>query len=328
MHRTALNFRLTRRINFPTYWPELGVDPKTPSKRLFPTPYTYENLLDSSCFTATESLYTGPNKWSQVYRGSLTSPSLGSFNDVVLKVFSSTHFPHAHSDLGCLSISPPDTISPNSYRYTDELMAWAEVYAYRKLYPLQGATIPRFFDALMVQSPESGEESIGIIISHIKGISIVARCLELGGEIDGDTRWYPLARELYRNIYRINQLGICGLDIRDANVRVVEPGGCCECGPPSVVLFDFAFSRPNFFFDDSDRKRHRVEAVMIQDLFDLKGLTANMCGGGIGSACSAQGVRARRWAFLEWVRQEHPDDQWIAAWAPHFVALKPGNPRN
>ncbi|KAF8957204.1 hypothetical protein BDZ97DRAFT_1847755 [Flammula alnicola] len=332
-------YRLTRRVKFPTHWPAIGVNPKTPSQRLSPTPYAFENLCNSHCFIATESLYVGPDKcqWSQVYYGSLTSPSFPSVNykaldNIVLKVFSSSSFPLSDSDprsKACLL----GLTSANSYRYTDELMAWTEVHAYSKLFLLQGTVIPHFIDAFMVRSPESDQESIGIAMSHIQGQPIVARCRELGSEVDSDMRWYPIALQLFRRVHQVHQLGIIGLDVRGANILVVGDPNASERSASgssssySVMLFDFAFSRPRSFPTSEEQNRHRVSLVSAQDVDNLQDLLLEICGDDIGVRREASydygGPGARRWAFLQWARRECPHEPWVCDWWSQFNCLEP-----
>ncbi|KAF9478091.1 hypothetical protein BDN70DRAFT_944532 [Pholiota conissans] len=323
-----LNFRLSRRLKFPSYWPTMGVDPKQPKQRLSPTPYTLENLTaaGSHSFVAKDSLYVGPERWSQVYGGSLSLPNAKVQNDLVLKIFNSSLLPFANIDANSedWKISGPQHISHNSYRYTDELMAWAEVHAYSKLVSLQGTVVPRLVGAFMVQYPESDEEHIAIAMTRIRGNSFMDRCRKLGCEIDGDERWYPLALELMRRIYDIHQLGIIGLDIRDENIFVVDAPDAASS--PSIKLFDFGFSRPNQFEDPEDKKKHAVAFITMKDVGGLTTLLLDTCGGDSGRPewLVENGFtleyRQRRWDFFQWIRREHPEEPFLSEWWDKYLS--------
>ncbi|KAF9478074.1 hypothetical protein BDN70DRAFT_880413 [Pholiota conissans] len=195
------NFRLIRRVKFPAYWPDRGTNSLWPSnQRMSPAPYTLEKLPDGhNHFIPNENIRVGTMRWSQVYGGSLSLAGSKIQDDLVLKIIDPAFFPIPPTDPFVPDApsyteyaSTPIPFSENSYRYTDDLMAWSEAHAYSKLSSLQGSLIPHLVDIFMLKCPWSKQDKIGIVMSRIHGRNIFDVCRELGCEIDGETGWYPI----------------------------------------------------------------------------------------------------------------------------------------
>lgn len=84
--RAISTFQLTHRVEFPSYWPPVGADPKNPQP-LSPRPYALHDLSNTTNFKVKSPLSIGPRQWSQVYRGSLRT-SRENCKKVVLKISS------------------------------------------------------------------------------------------------------------------------------------------------------------------------------------------------------------------------------------------------
>ncbi|KAF9478885.1 hypothetical protein BDN70DRAFT_879377 [Pholiota conissans] len=280
-------------------------------------------------FIPTERIRVGSMRWSQVYGGSLSLAGTTIQDDLVLKVIDPAFFPIPPNDpfppdapLYPEYPSTPMPFSENSYRYTDDLMAWSEAHAYSKLSPLQGSLIPRMVDIFMLKSPRSKQDKIGIVMSRIHGRNIFDVCRELGSEIDGETGWYPIALQLLRGLSEIHRQGIVNIDISERNIFVTDDK---ESGRPTVKFFDFGFSRPNHFDTPEEMEKHGVEKAICFDIKHLYYFLSDMCGGAWGRPqyLEAHGLSldcvGRMCRFMEWAQREYPNDPWVTpTWKGYF----------
>ncbi|KAJ3500683.1 hypothetical protein NLJ89_g9684 [Agrocybe chaxingu] len=313
-------FTLTHEVEFPNNWPSKGVDPPTdfkiPDPPLMPQPYALRKLPLTSRFTPTSNLYTGPGKWSQVYRGVFDTPSLRSI-DAVLKIYVWDCFPHVQSDEDASYESLPLPYSvPDSYRNTEEIMAWTESWAYGKLSHLQGTIIPQFYGAYLVKTSEESKAHFAVAMSFVNGIPFPQRAAALGGEITGNQQWYPLALALFKGVYELEKSGICALDIRDGNVRVVS-----SLAGEYPVFFDFAFARPISFEDETLDEIHRVKSGRKTDLSGLRKLIRAVTG------YLTPEEEQRAWAFAHWARKNHGDERWMQEWGSNAMQRLEPNDR-
>ncbi|KAJ3510821.1 hypothetical protein NLJ89_g4455 [Agrocybe chaxingu] len=213
------------------------------------------------------------------------------------------------------------TAGPNSYRDTEELLAWAEVWAYQKLTHLQGTKIPRLHGAFQVKSPVIGDSQphLALLMSYVGGVTILERCVELGSVSDnGDTRWCSLVRDLFKQVHEFHQLGLCNLDICEANVKAVTSPD----GSDSLVFFDFATARPSMFANELEKEQHEVHRALVNDLAHLRGLLLTICGDVPGWDDGPRPLFKRRWEFLQWARKEHAGDAWLKEWGSEFDCWK------
>ncbi|TDL14040.1 hypothetical protein BD410DRAFT_291729, partial [Rickenella mellea] len=77
--------------------------------------------------------------WSTVYSATMLQPGVHEPITVAVKLYQEEFFP-SRPDV-------EDRVSPNVLRHTDEVFAWTETWAYRKMQKLQGITIPEFYGA-------------------------------------------------------------------------------------------------------------------------------------------------------------------------------------
>ncbi|KAF6749829.1 hypothetical protein DFP72DRAFT_531984 [Ephemerocybe angulata] len=299
---------------FPSYWPPHGVDTFEP-KPLIPRPYTLPCAEKGTFFTITDELYTGKGQWSQVYRGTLICPSSPPIDDAVLKVYCEPLFPPCGQED---YQTPPEAISilsdpdKESHRYTGELMAWQESWAYNKLAPLQGKCVPKFFGAF--QSSVFGDNRIHMatLMSYVDGKHIVERCSELVESKSDlyEEQWYPKMRDVYELTHRIHELGVANLDIRKSNIKIDPESG-------RVVFFDFASARPSRFPTEEDAKIHRVEAGLQYDSNNLDSLLYAIC----GNEHDSHQFYRRRAKFMEWAIEYCSHEPWFKALGNEFEFL-------
>ena len=150
--RSPLTFRLTKQVDFPSYWPPNGVDYDDAADAggralLSPQPYTTHDLNPlQNTFTPIRPLRVGMDWWAQVFLGTLRSPDPASGvrekENVVLIVYDMSCFPvqwyipddedYNNKDFQ-RDHTPLEDTSPGSCRMTEELMAWTEAWAYKKM---------------------------------------------------------------------------------------------------------------------------------------------------------------------------------------------------
>ncbi|KAF9478084.1 hypothetical protein BDN70DRAFT_933702 [Pholiota conissans] len=150
-------------------------------------------------------------------------------------------------------------------------------YAYSKLSSLQGTPLPCLEGTFMVTSPDSEQEEFAMLMTRIYERQTDAVCRELGSEIHGNTRWYPIALELVRAVYRIHQLGIVGSDIREQNILVTNGQKSTLSPLPSVKLIDFASSQPSHFDTTYDMDRYKIFRVTISDTGGINRVIVDLC---------------------------------------------------
>ncbi|CAA7268732.1 unnamed protein product [Cyclocybe aegerita] len=244
----------------------------------------------------------------------MATSSRETTEDVVLKIYCSNLFPQEDPDTSLASLFGRE----EAPLYTEDLMSWTEVWAYWKLVCLQGSLVPRLCGAFMVKVPEEGRPAnhFAVVITPVNGTSNITRCRALGGLLNGNRRWYPLARDLFKSVYQFHRLGICNLDLRDENIRVVRSAGNTE----SLVFFDFASARPSSF--GSSEQKTDVQDALDRDWWDLYTIIAEIC---VYRTKDGDIVAAdqRRWDFVKWLRKEHHRDEWLVAWDSRLDAMKP-----
>jgi serine/threonine protein kinase len=267
-----------------------------------------------------EAVYVGEDRWSQIYKGVLPDASRSQANaneDVAIKVFAPKYFP---TGADAWRIAP--TSAEREYWNTKEAMAWTESWAFAKLESLQGTTLPRFHGLFEVEYED--EPSIAIVRSFVDGIPLVEYCRQLGGETDGETRWLPVVRQIFRCVHKIHQLGVCDLDIRDENV-LINP-----TSPDTMILYDLASVRPVDVGDNSaelsEEEKLDAQRAIERDATTLLQLVGDVCGDGWES--TTPGWKERSWGFVEWIREQyakekHAEDEWVSLWEKTIQIFKP-----
>ncbi|KAH6910300.1 hypothetical protein BKA70DRAFT_1272690 [Coprinopsis sp. MPI-PUGE-AT-0042] len=296
-------------IEFPSHWPPHGVD-RLLSKRLDPVPYVRRISPPGSAFSVREKLYVGGGKWSQVYCGVMSNGGT-VLDNVVLKVFDETRFPKQDEDEDedeeDFAVSRLPSGKP-SFRYTGEIMAWQESWAYGALKSMQGVSIPRFHGVYQIRfrRPRSKNPPLfAALMSYADGVSLVDQCRKVRAK-SGDQAWFPLARQVYNTLFEINQLGVSIDDLRAQNLRY-DPVA------KAVVFLDFANARPNRFPTPEESKAHGVNPGESCDISRLSSVLWDL-GEEPGEERSYLGASRRRQEFRRWALQMFEGEPWVE-WA-------------
>ncbi|KAF9535973.1 hypothetical protein CPC08DRAFT_777992, partial [Agrocybe pediades] len=291
--------RLIHRILRCIHFPDVPPPKAFALGKLNPKPYTLHLLPAPRKFTVKKALRTGPNFFSQVYLGSLdfgnkhrnkARANVGvqqgglKADDVVLKVYKTSLLPSPAEKSFVKAMARSKTSREwadqweREYSESEEHMCWTEVFAYSKLAALQGK----------VKSPGSleAEESMAIVLQHMKGRPITEVCQKLGSNKDPDLgRWYPIGMEMLRTIYAIHEQGIEGLDIHDGNMLVQEydthtasSNDNAHSHPSSskysIKVFDFGASSPSEYAIQGGPTSTRAS----YDAFRMDLLIGEICG--------------------------------------------------
>ncbi|KAH6910305.1 hypothetical protein BKA70DRAFT_1272701 [Coprinopsis sp. MPI-PUGE-AT-0042] len=310
LRRISTKIEIARQIDFPKYWPPHGVD-KRLSERLDPVPYVPRPTTCPITFNVTENLYVGEERWSQVYRGVLNNGG-AILDDVVLKVFDESNFDEKEvfETTGISKLPSGEA----SFRYTGEIMAWQESWAYEMLKSMQGTSIPHFHGVFQVHCRNASSSftspHFAVLMSYINGVPLVKECRKVRAE-SGEQAWFPLAREVYTTLFKINQLGVVDIDVRAQNMKY-------DPSTKSVVFFDFTTARPSRFTTGEEAQARGVTPGMLTDVDELSSLLLDL--GSDAEKDYGEAFRRRK-EFRQWALREYDGTPWVE-WARHQLSVR------